>query len=147
MSKATAKSRRTTASRKSIIDTEAIASKSPASGKKAAVSKKPARAKQVPKGTAAARRRVTTKEASKRDAVTRKPAEAVEVHKQRSWRVAFFLSLFLGPFGVDRFYIGRTRSAIVKLATLSCFGVWWLTDFILIASDWRKDADGQPLKH
>jgi hypothetical protein len=67
--------------------------------------------------------------------------------ESRSWRVAFLLSLFLGPFGADRFYIGRTRSAIVKLVTLSCFGVWWLSDFILIASDWRKDAWGRPLKH
>ena len=67
--------------------------------------------------------------------------------KPRSWRVALILSLFLGFFGADRFYIGRTRSAIVKLVTLSCFGVWWLTDFILIASDWRKDAWGRPLKH
>jgi len=67
--------------------------------------------------------------------------------ESRSWRVAFLLSLFLGPFGADRFYIGRTRSAIVKLVTLSCFGVWWLSDFILIASDWRRDAWGRPLKH
>ena len=67
--------------------------------------------------------------------------------KPRSWRVALLLSLFLGFFGADRFYIGRTRSAIVKLVTLSCFGVWWLTDFVLIASDWRKDAWGRPLKH
>ena len=74
-------------------------------------------------------------------------AESGQKHKQRSWKVALLLSLFLGFFGADRFYIGRTRSAIVKLVTLSCFGVWWLTDFILIASDWRRDADGQPLKH
>jgi hypothetical protein len=65
----------------------------------------------------------------------------------KSWRVAFLLSLFLGPFGADRFYIGRTRSAVVKLVTLSCFGVWWLSDLILIASDWRRDAWGRPLKH
>jgi hypothetical protein len=67
--------------------------------------------------------------------------------KPKSWRVALLLSLFLGPLGADRFYIGRTRSAVVKLVTLSCFGVWWLTDFVLIASDWRLDAWGRPLKH
>ena len=67
--------------------------------------------------------------------------------KQKSWRVALLLSLFLGFLGVDRFYIGRTRSAIAKLLTCGCFGVWWLSDFILIASDYRKDAKGQPLKH
>jgi hypothetical protein len=65
----------------------------------------------------------------------------------KSWRVALLLSLFLGPFGADRFYIGRTRSAIAKLLTLGCFGVWWLTDLILIASEWRKDAWCRPLKH
>ena len=72
----------------------------------------------------------------------KKPAD-----KQKSWKVALLLSLFLGFLGIDRFYIGRTRSAIVKLITLSCFGVWWLTDFILIASDYRKDAKGRPLRH
>jgi len=67
--------------------------------------------------------------------------------KPRSWRVALFLSLFFGFFGADRFYIGRTRSAVVKLLILGGFGAWWLSDFILIASEYRKDAWGRPLKH
>jgi len=67
--------------------------------------------------------------------------------KQKSWGVALLLSIFLGFLGIDRFYIGRTRSAIVKLCTLGALGVWWLSDIILIASDYRKDAKGQPLKH
>ena len=67
--------------------------------------------------------------------------------KPRSWRVALLLSLFLGFFGVDRFYIGRTRSAVVKLLILGGFGAWWLSDIILIASEYRKDAWGRPLKH
>jgi TM2 domain-containing membrane protein YozV len=66
---------------------------------------------------------------------------------EKSWLVALLLSLFLGFFGADRFYIGRTRSAIVKLVTLGCLGVWWLSDIILIASEYRKDAWGRPLKH
>lgn len=65
----------------------------------------------------------------------------------KSWKVAFLLSLFLGFFGADRFYIGRTRSAIVKLFILGGYGVWWISDVVLIASDWRKDAWGRPLKH
>ncbi len=90
----------------------------------------------------------------------RKPRAAVKPIKQsgpqpkkgpmpppRSYRVALLLSLFLGPFGADRFYLGRTKSAIVKLVTLSCFGIWWLSDFILIAGDWRLDAWCRPLKH
>ncbi|MBM3173834.1 MAG: TM2 domain-containing protein [Chloroflexi bacterium] len=122
MSKEAAKSRRTTVGRKSV--------RTKATRTKAVAAKKPGVAKKI-----------------KQTAVEQKATEPVKAPKQRSWRVAFFLSLFLGPFGADRFYIGRTRSAIVKLVTLSCFGVWWLTDFILIASDWRKDAWGRPLRH
>ena len=65
----------------------------------------------------------------------------------RSWRVALLLSIFLGMFGADRFYIGRTRSGIMKLVTLGCLGIWWLTDLILIAGEWRLDAWRRPLKH
>jgi len=122
MSKEVAKSKGTKAGRRSTRTRKAPA--------KAVAAKKPGVAKKI-----------------KQTAVAQKATEPVKAPKQRSWHVAFFLSLFLGPFGADRFYIGRTRSAIVKLVTLSCFGVWWLTDFILIASDWRKDAWGRPLKH
>jgi TM2 domain-containing membrane protein YozV len=69
------------------------------------------------------------------------------VPKERSWLVAFLLSIFLGYLGADRFYIGRTRSAIVKLITLGGVGIWWLSDIILIAAEYRKDAWGRPLKH
>ena len=65
----------------------------------------------------------------------------------RSWRVALLLSIFLGMFGADRFYIGRTRSGIMKLVTLGCLGIWWLSDLILIAGEWRLDAWRRPLKH
>ncbi len=67
--------------------------------------------------------------------------------KERSWLVALLLSIFLGYLGIDRFYIGRTRSAIVKLITLGGVGAWWLSDIILIAAEYRKDAWGRPLKH
>jgi len=66
---------------------------------------------------------------------------------EKSWRVALLLSLFFGFCGADRFYIGRTRSAIVKLFSFGGVGVWWLSDLILILSDYRKDAKGQPLRH
>jgi TM2 domain-containing membrane protein YozV len=67
--------------------------------------------------------------------------------KEKSWGIALFLSIFFGFFGADRFYIGRTTSAIVKCCSLGALGIWWLSDIILIASDYRKDAKGRPLKH
>jgi len=71
---------------------------------------------------------------------------AKDMGNPRSWYAALFLSIFLGYLGIDRFYIGRTRSAVVKLITLGALGVWWLSDIILIASEYRKDAWGRPLK-
>ena len=82
-----------------------------------------------------------TKKPAKKQAAAEAPPEL------KSWKVAFLLSLFLGFLGADRFYIGRTRSAIVKLLTLGGCGIWWISDVILIASEWRKDAWGRPLKH
>ncbi len=44
------------------------------------------------------------------------------------------LSIFLGGYGIDRFYIGNTGLGIVKLITCGGFGVWWLIDLFLISN-------------
>lgn len=69
------------------------------------------------------------------------------MHKPRKWITAFLLSLFLGYLGADRYYIGRYTSAVLKMITLGALGIWWLSDIILIAAEWRKDAWGRPLVH
>ena len=68
-------------------------------------------------------------------------------YKQKSWKVAFLLSLFLGYLGADRYYLGRYTSAVLKMLSLGAFGIWYLSDLILLAADWRRDANGQPLRH
>ena len=45
---------------------------------------------------------------------------------------ALLLSIFLGAFGADRFYIGDTGKGIGKLLTLGGIGVWGLVDWFLI---------------
>ena len=70
-----------------------------------------------------------------------------QTHKQKSWKVTFLLSLFFGFFGADRFYLERYPSATLKLISLAGVGVWYLSDLILLAADWRRDKYGQPLKH
>jgi hypothetical protein len=67
------------------------------------------------------------------------------VEEGKSWFVALILSLFVGWFGIDRFYLGRIGTGILKLLTLGLFGVWWLIDIILIATDNLKDSEGRPL--
>jgi ribosomal protein L40E len=63
----------------------------------------------------------------------------------KSWFVALLLSIFVGYFGVDRFYLGKIGTGVLKLITMGGFGLWWLIDIILIATDNMKDALGRPL--
>lgn len=53
---------------------------------------------------------------------------------QKKWLTAFILSLFLGGLGVDRFYLGRAGTGVLKLITLGGLGLWAIIDFILIAT-------------
>jgi len=63
----------------------------------------------------------------------------------KDWTTTLLLSVFLGGFGVDRFYVGKIGTGIIKLLTLGGCGIWWLVDIILIATGSFTDANGQPL--
>lgn len=74
--------------------------------------------------------------------ITKKEAKPVGKHK---FIVALLLSIFLGWLGIDRFYLGLIGTGILKLLTAGGFGIWTIIDWILIASNNLKDADGKYL--
>ncbi|KAI7854707.1 hypothetical protein BDC45DRAFT_507927 [Circinella umbellata] len=57
----------------------------------------------------------------------------------RSWFLALLLSVFFGPFGVDRFYLGYIFLGVLKLVTAGLGGIWWVVDVILIALNVLND--------
>ncbi|MBZ0135186.1 MAG: TM2 domain-containing protein [Planctomycetes bacterium] len=65
--------------------------------------------------------------------------------------VAGLLQIFLGGFGVGRFYTGHTGIAIAQIAvtwvTCGMGGIWPLVDgIIMLTSDDFTDINGRPLR-
>lgn len=60
--------------------------------------------------------------------------------------VALVLCIFLGVFGVHRFYVGKIGTGLLYLFTSGLFGIGWIIDIILIAIGSFKDQFNLPLR-
>lgn len=69
---------------------------------------------------------------------------AVVTVSSKNKNLLILLSMFLGAFGVDRFYRGQVGLGILKLITFGGCGIWALVDtLIYLLSDLPKDSEGR----
>jgi TM2 domain/Protein of unknown function (DUF2510) len=63
----------------------------------------------------------------------------------RAFLTTWLFALLLGFWGADRFYLGKTGTAVVKLLTLGGLGVWVLVDLVLVLIGAQRDLEGRRL--
>ncbi|RUS72356.1 hypothetical protein EGW08_019892 [Elysia chlorotica] len=71
-------------------------------------------------------------------------AKSVPCHwtNGQSFETALLLSIFLGMFGVDRFYLGYPALGLLKFSTLGFMFLGQLVDILLIATQVVTPSDG-----
>ena len=68
-----------------------------------------------------------------------------QISTQKDWLTTLILCIFLGVFGVHRFYTGHIAIGVIQLLTLGGCGIWWIIDLIMIATGSYTDSNGFPL--
>ncbi|MFP5358926.1 MAG: TM2 domain-containing protein [Actinomycetes bacterium] len=64
---------------------------------------------------------------------------------QRSFVITWLLAWFVGVLGIDRFYLGKIGTGILKLVTFGGLGVWALIDLVLVLVGATRDKEGRAL--
>lgn len=64
----------------------------------------------------------------------------------KSWSTALLLCIFLGIFGIHRFYVGKGGTGVIWLFTAGLFGVGWIIDLIMLVTGGFTDSLRRPLR-
>ncbi|WP_035281361.1 TM2 domain-containing protein [Brevibacterium album] len=65
---------------------------------------------------------------------------------RKSFVVTWLLSYFLGVLGIDRFYLGKVGTGVLKLITVGGLGIWALIDLVIVLVGAARDSQGRPLE-
>jgi TM2 domain-containing membrane protein YozV len=65
--------------------------------------------------------------------------------ERKAFLTTFWLAIFLGMFGADRFYLDQKRTAYAKLMTGGGLGLWTIVDVIYTLSGKRRDGHSKKL--
>ena len=73
------------------------------------------------------------------------PSRSAAPVSEKSFVAAWLFAWFLGFLGVDRFYLGKIGTGVLKLVSLAGFGIWWLIDVIVVLTGKATDHSGKHL--
>src|SRR6478735_2007012 len=71
------------------------------------------------------------------------PASPEVPEGDKSFVVTVLLSYLLGVLGVDRFYLGKIGTGVLKLFTFGGYGLWWLIDLLITIFGAQRDVSGR----
>ena len=80
------------------------------------------------------------------DATMDHSAVAMASSSDKGFVPTVMLCLFLGAFGVHRFYVGKVGTGLLQLLTFGGLGIWTLVDLIMLVTGSFKDKNGNPIK-
>lgn len=66
----------------------------------------------------------------------------IVAESSKTFVLTWLFAWFLGGLGVDRFYLGKVGTGLLKLLTFGGFGIWWLVDIILVLAGAQRDKAG-----
>lgn len=70
--------------------------------------------------------------------MSKEQADILESIEFKNPTTALIISVLIGSFGIDRFYVGDTGLGVAKLLTCGGLGVWTIVDWFMIMNRARQ---------